>query len=392
MKTNRRKATFQRRLWRRIPALALCALMLVGCAQGGKDVRDILKQEDLPNGLTDRSDSNAPKALTSKELVSFEYEGGVLDYQVCHFNLALEDDGVWCTGWGHRGYGDVFDMEFMAALSSLDNLQAVVDEHGLAKHNGISITVNDLPPYQGESLFVKYASGEEISAYNNQSRFLSEDARLALFTFFSDLANEANSGFYTEEVAEASEEPSEGIEDEKPPITWDVKEDSMEGSQTFVFSRLPQNADEIKALSEEGLTTPYQTAALTVAALCRYGENPQAAIDMLNYLKGPQALSPYEIQFLKDRLEGKEYKPFSFFDGATPENNYTPTEPYTIIVFSSSHSFQEEGYAQLLIRSSGADNPREIKLREQASTGEWFLWENFLLSDIRVPKAADPWG
>ena len=147
------------------------------------------------------------------------------------------------------------------------------------------------------------------------------DARLALFTFFSDLANEANSGFYTEEVAEASEEPSEGIEDEKPPITWDVKEDSMEGSQTFVFSRLPQNADEIKALSEEGLTTPYQTAALTVAALCRYGENPQAAIDMLNYLKGPQALSPYEIQFLKDRLEGKEYKPFSFFDGATPEKN-----------------------------------------------------------------------
>lgn len=45
-----------------------------------------------------------------------------------------------------------------------------------------------------------------------------------------------------------------------------------------------------------------------------------------------------------------------------------------------------------MMRSSGAGSPREIKLREKPSSGQWFLWENYLLSDIREPKPADLWG
>lgn len=161
---------------------------------------------------------------------------------------------------------------------------------------------------------------------------------------------------------------------------------------TFTFDKLPQSLTELEALPEAALTTPYQAAALTVAALCRYAEDPQAAIAMLNYLKGPQPLSTYEQQFLKDRLSGKAYKPFSFFKGATPENNYTSAQPFQITVFDGPYSFLEAGYAKLMIRSSGADNPREIKLRQKGTGGQWFLWENFLLSDIRQPKEADPWG
>ena len=36
--------------------------------------------------------------------------------------------------------------------------------------------------------------------------------------------------------------------------------------------------------------------------------------------------------------------------------------------------------------------PRQIRLRTKPSTGEWFLWEQFILSDIRPPKSADPWA
>ena len=40
----------------------------------------------------------------------------------------------------------------------------------------------------------------------------------------------------------------------------------------------------------------------------------------------------------------------------------------------------------------GADSARQIRLRTKPSTGQWFLWEQFLLSDIRVPVSADPWA
>ncbi|MGI5849502.1 MAG: DUF6935 domain-containing protein [Christensenellales bacterium] len=165
----------------------------------------------------------------------------------------------------------------------------------------------------------------------------------------------------------------------------------MEKNETFLFTDLPCNIDVLKALPEATLSTPYQTAALTVLALCRYEDNPQEAVEMLNYLKGPQPLSNYEVQFLRDRLTGKGYKPFSFFHGATPENNYTPAQPYQITIFDGAYSFQEAGYAKLMIRSSGADSPREIKLREKPSSGQWFLWENYLLSDIRTPKSIGSW-
>lgn len=165
----------------------------------------------------------------------------------------------------------------------------------------------------------------------------------------------------------------------------------MDKTERFVFDKLPQGITELQEMAEAVLETPFQVAALTVVALCRYGDSPEKACEMLNYLKGPQPLTKHENQFLRDRLAGKSYKPFSFFQGATPENNYTPNKPYTITVSAGPYSFQEEGYAKLMLSSSGADSPRQITLREKPSSGQWFLWEQYLLSDIREPKAADPW-
>ena len=87
----------------------------------------------------------------------------------------------------------------------------------------------------------------------------------------------------------------------------------------------------------------------------------------------------------------RSYIIFSYFAGATPENNYTPREPYTVTVTSDAHSYDEQGYARLYIASGGADSPRPIKLRKKAD-GQWCLWEQYLLTDIRQPKANDPWA
>ena len=105
-------------------------------------------------------------------------------------------------------------------------------------------------------------------------------------------------------------------------------QNTMNKQQTFVFNTLPKTAEELAAMPEAAFTTPFMTAALTMAALCAYDENPSASIAMLNVLRGPQPLSAREAQFLRDCLKGKPYKPFSYFDGATLQNGYTPNKPY----------------------------------------------------------------
>jgi hypothetical protein len=165
----------------------------------------------------------------------------------------------------------------------------------------------------------------------------------------------------------------------------------MNKNETFIFDSIPDNVTELMALPEATLTSPFQAAALTVLAICRYCDDSQAGIEMINFLKGPQPLSEYEKQFLQDRLAGKRYLPYSYFEGATVENNYTPSAPLKITVQEDLYSYVEGGYAKLLIQSSGADQSRPIKMRQKGQE-QWFLWEQFLLSDVRQPIEADPWA
>lgn len=162
--------------------------------------------------------------------------------------------------------------------------------------------------------------------------------------------------------------------------------------ETFNFSTLPESAEQLRALPEAAMDTPFQTAALTVCALCAFAADQAVGTELLNVLRGPRPLSGQDISFIKDRFRGgRTYIPFSYFAGATPDNNYTPTQPYTVTVTSDARSYDEQGYARLHIASGGADSPRPIKLRKKAD-GQWCLWEQYLLTDIRQPKANDPWA
>ena len=159
------------------------------------------------------------------------------------------------------------------------------------------------------------------------------------------------------------------------------------------FESLPKTLDELKALPQAALTRPEDTAALTIAALCVYPTDPAASIAMLDFLRGPRPLSPMEQQFIRDRfMDGRDYLARSYFDGATPDNGYTPTQPFTLTFSDSASPMAEEGYRKLDIRSGGADSPRQVMLRLKPSTGQWFLWEQYLLSQIRIPTSADPWA
>lgn len=163
-------------------------------------------------------------------------------------------------------------------------------------------------------------------------------------------------------------------------------------SERFTFAALPTNLAELQALPEAALDSAFKTTALTILALCRYEQNPDEAIEMLNFLKGPAEVSTYEKQFIRERLTGKMYIARSYLGGATPQNGYTPTRPYTVTVSETPYSFDEDNWATLYVTSGGADNPRPIKLRKKPSTDQWFLNDIQCLAEIRVPVEEDPWA
>ena len=68
-------------------------------------------------------------------------------------------------------------------------------------------------------------------------------------------------------------------------------------TESFTFSALPTNLAELQALPEASLDSAFKTTALTIAVLCAYENNPDACIEMLNFLKGPAEVSTYEKGF-----------------------------------------------------------------------------------------------
>lgn len=165
------------------------------------------------------------------------------------------------------------------------------------------------------------------------------------------------------------------------------------GNETkkITFQDIPETFEAFCALKEAALNDPFETAALTVVALCLYPADAELSFKMLDYLKGPKPLSTMDKQFIRDRFSDKDYVPRSYFDGALPNNDYAPQSPYTVAVSSNPYSYENEGMAKLYLTSGGADSPRPVELRK-AKDGKWYLWEQYLLADIRKPESTNPWA
>ncbi len=184
-----------------------------------------------------------------------------------------------------------------------------------------------------------------------------------------------------------SPEPAESVNVEEMLTV----EEGSEGT-TYIFSALPQNAAELKALWEHWGSAPEHTAALGIAAFCRYPASREDSLAMIDVLRGPSPMSEADRQFIADRFRDKDYVPRSYFAGAVPDNNYTPTEPFTLTITADAHSYDTENVARLYVRSGGADSPRPLSLR-LAKDGNWYLWEySSVLVGIRLPASEDPWA
>jgi hypothetical protein len=144
-------------------------------------------------------------------------------------------------------------------------------------------------------------------------------------------------------------------------------------------------------MQEFDLSSASSTAALFIVAICAYKHDREECYSMIDILKGPQKLSVIDKNFIRDRMMVKsDYIGEAYFNGATPENNYTPSLPYTVSLIDGPYSYVEDGFATLYIKTKGADSARPVKLRKKGD--DWYLWEfAAVLADIRKPHAEDPW-
>ncbi len=160
----------------------------------------------------------------------------------------------------------------------------------------------------------------------------------------------------------------------------------------ITIQSVPTTFEEFSVLPQNDLSKPENTSALFLIALELYIKGKYVGIAAVNVLRGPRLLNNYDIRFLRDRLRDKTYLPLAYFEGAVPENNYTPTEPLTVDVLPDSRPQDvEESSIRILLKTAGADSPRPIKLRQK--DGLWYLWEySSILSGIRIPQKEDPWA
>lgn len=180
-------------------------------------------------------------------------------------------------------------------------------------------------------------------------------------------------------AAEQAEPPAED------PITMEEKD------MQITFDRLPDTLEEFSALCND-LTKPENTCALFLLALNLYTKDKAAGEKAIDMLRGPRPMTGIDSQFIRDRLRDKKYLPLAYFDGATPENGYGPTQPYVLNFYPDQRPQDcEEGYMRLFLKTAGADAARPIKLRQKGDN--WYLWEySSILTGIRVPAEEDPWA
>lgn len=168
-----------------------------------------------------------------------------------------------------------------------------------------------------------------------------------------------------------------------------LKESETDNGKTVKADTFPKDISDFKKID---ITDEYKTAAAAVLALALYETSPEKAIEILDYLTGPEGLSAYDKSFIKNQFDQYPYVMRSYFTGSAPENNYTPKE-YSLDIFENAYSRTEDGYVTLWITCGGADSPREIILRNRKSTGEWFVNAfGGLLSGIRLPADSDIWN
>lgn len=164
----------------------------------------------------------------------------------------------------------------------------------------------------------------------------------------------------------------------------------------ITYERIIESVNELKSLSKEN---EFEVAGLVIHSIANYVSNREKSLDMIQVLmdENIQPLSNVLRSQIDDRMKQNNkagYIAKSYFEGANPGNNYTPSMPLTIEIKTNIYTYENQGYARLLLKSGGADSDRIITLRK-TKDNRWLLFSDSvlgLLADIRKPEEENPWA
>lgn len=182
----------------------------------------------------------------------------------------------------------------------------------------------------------------------------------------------------------------------------------------YTFKKLPSTLDDIKqffANPEKNDTSDIRVAgadpnyggfnamAATICAACTFtgGANPSDPFlsndpvrQMFEYINGPaESMNIYKGDMDNSILSMKEalkispniYK--SYFNGSSPANNYTPSEPYVLEMYKGPYFIDEKWTItgkrpttyMILVKSSGSDAERYIDVYYSTKEKRWFSYQ-----------------
>ena len=153
------------------------------------------------------------------------------------------------------------------------------------------------------------------------------------------------------------------------------------------FSRLPHSYLRFSEVQQAIGETPEGAAALFILALHVYreyeSEGEKCLADACHMSLKAWDVTNNRPVLLKYHMDGvisavAKYSrlEYAYMNGATPENNYTPDEPYGITVnYDANNSNLESGTVRLYVHTKGADSNRPMTIKREEADGFWRITE-----------------
>lgn len=136
------------------------------------------------------------------------------------------------------------------------------------------------------------------------------------------------------------------------------------------------------------LADPYMVAALTVETLDAFAADRDRCFRQLALLRSPQRLLPRDLEGVRQALEHKSYLPRSYYEGATPENGYTPETPRTVICEESPLAPLDVDILRVNVLCGGDPLPRTVTLRRRADGYALWDYANLLIDPLPPSEKA----
>ena len=279
-----------------------------------------------------------------------------------------------------------------------------------------SVTENATLSYQWYSNTSNSSSGgTTVSGATSASLTIPTTLKAGAYYYFSEIratggAASVRSNVATVTVAEPEPEvPSTPLEVN---ITGTINHTTFTSGQkgTVTLNRFPATVDEWKKVQEKIGGEPHGAAALQIMASEMYRRHNASGLSCvaLNSTKSCNTSTIARLKTVFAASNNRPYQMASFLKGATPDNGYNPTKPYTIEIrvaegkgYTDSKDFQAT-IINLEVLTSGSSSGsvpvavlKTLKTDEPAGeNGKYFIvWEcSTLFVSCKTASFANPFN